>query len=145
MLTGARPGEILGARWDQFDLAAGTWRLQMPGDAEIRELRLSSAAVALLVEMPRWEGCAWLVPNPATKRPYRSVGRSWEAARGLAGLSYLEIEDLRYCDLGSAVWEERLLDIALDIADCAPEPAAACPGKEAEMAGESPETRRAAA
>ncbi|MGA9581214.1 MAG: EAL domain-containing protein [Allosphingosinicella sp.] len=145
MLTGARPGEILGARWDQFDLAAVTWRLQMPGDAEIRELRLSPAAVSLLVEMPRWQGCPWLVPNPATKRPYRSVGRSWEAARSKAGLAYLEIEDLRYCDLGGAVWEDRLLDIALDIADCPADPAADGHAKEAGMAGEPPEPRRAAA
>jgi hypothetical protein len=101
--------------------------------------------VALLAEMPRWEGCAWLVPNPATRRPYRSVGRSWEAAKGEAGLGQLELDDLRYCDLGSALWEERLLDIALDIADVPPAEAAACPGAEAGPAIAEPEAARAAA
>jgi integrase len=119
MLTGARPGEILNARWDQLDLSAGVWRLQAPGAEKIRELRLGGAALTLLAALPRWDGCSYLVPNPATKRPYRSVTRSWEAARSEAGLTYLELDDLRYCDLGNAVWEGRLLDIARDVADCA--------------------------
>ncbi|HEX9964942.1 MAG TPA: EAL domain-containing protein [Allosphingosinicella sp.] len=145
MLTGARPGEILGARWEEIDLAAGTWRLEAPGEARARELRLSAAALALLAEVPRWEGCAWLVPNPATKRPFRSVAGSWEAARGEAGLGHLELDDLRFCDLGSALWEERLLDIALDIADVPGAEAAACRGAEARPAIYGPEPRRSAA
>jgi diguanylate cyclase (GGDEF)-like protein len=116
MLTGARPGEILNARWDQLDLSVGVWRLELPGAERIRELRLSVAALTLLAELPRWEGCSYLVPNPATKRPYRSVTRSWEAARNEAGLTCLELDDLRYCDLGTAAWEERLLDVARDVA-----------------------------
>jgi diguanylate cyclase (GGDEF)-like protein len=114
MLTGARPGEIFKARWDDLDLAAGVWRL--PGADARRELRLSGAALALLAELPRREGCGWLVPNPATGKPFRSVTGSWEAARREAGLAHLEIDDLRYCDLGTSVWEDRLLDIARDIA-----------------------------
>jgi diguanylate cyclase (GGDEF)-like protein len=115
MLTGARPGEILNARWDHLDLAAGVWRLDMPDAEPTRELRLSGPALALLAELPRWEGCAWLVPNPATRKPFRSVMRSWEAARSAAGLAYLEIGDLRYCDLGTSIWEDRLLAIARDL------------------------------
>ncbi len=116
MLTGARPGEILNARWDQLDLSAGVWRLEIAGKNKVRELRLTVAALILLAELPRWPGCAYLVPNPATKRPYRSVNRSWEAARKEAGLTCIELDDLRYCDLGTAVWEERLLDVARDVA-----------------------------
>ena len=111
MLTGARPGEILNAQWDHIDLAAGMWRLEMPDAETIRELRLSSAAAAMLAELPRWSGCPHVIPNPITKKPYRSVARSWEVARRTAGLPYLEIDDLRYCDLGTAIWEERLLDL----------------------------------
>ncbi|MGZ8342419.1 MAG: EAL domain-containing protein [Allosphingosinicella sp.] len=137
MLTGARPGEILNAQWDQLDLSVGVWCLEAPGAEKIRELRLSVAALALLAELPRWEGCSYLVPNPATKRPYRSVTRSWEAARAEAGLAYLELDDLRYCDLGTAVWEERLLDIARDVAVGDEPDKAAC--------GEGVEARREAA
>jgi diguanylate cyclase (GGDEF)-like protein len=110
MLTGARPGEILNARWDQFELEAAIWRLDVPGPEAVRELRLTPAATALLAALPRMEGCRYLLPNPNTQKPFRSVTGSWEAARAAAGLLYLEIDDLRYVDLGTSVWEEGLLD-----------------------------------
>jgi hypothetical protein len=103
----------------------------MPGEDKARELRLAAAAVALLARLPRWEGCPYLLPNPGTKRPYRSVTRSWEVARSRAGLAYLEIDDLRYCDLGAAVWEEGLFDILWErsgAADTASPPASGSPG-----------------
>jgi diguanylate cyclase (GGDEF)-like protein len=109
MLTGARPSEILGARWGDVDLEAGAWRLTLPGLT--RELKLAPAALELLRDLPRVEGCPFLLPNPVTGRPYLSIGKSWEVARSNAGLAYLEIEDLRYCDLGGAAWAERLLGI----------------------------------
>jgi integrase len=128
MLTGARPGELLGSQWRQIDLAAGVLRFDGPGSEKIRDLRLSPAAIALLAELPRWEGCPYLVANPITRRPYQSIARSWDVARSEAGLPYLEIDDLRYCDLGSTVWEDRLLDVVREpVADADPESAA--PGR----------------
>jgi diguanylate cyclase (GGDEF)-like protein len=111
MLTGARPGELLKARWEHIDLAEGVWRIEMPGLEGGREMRLNAASAEVIAALPRWEGCAFLLANPITKRPYQSVSRSWEVARSLARLPYLEIDDLRYCDLGAKVWEEGLLEI----------------------------------
>jgi diguanylate cyclase (GGDEF)-like protein len=113
MLTGARPGEILNARWEDFDLAAGVWWLEIAGPNGTRELRLTRATTDLLAQLPRWDDCAYLVPNPATKRPYLTIARSWEVARSEAGLPYLEIDDLRYCDLGAAAWDGGLLAATL--------------------------------
>ena len=113
MLTGARPGEVLGAEWGHFDLAAGVWRMEMPGTEKGRELRLGAAATALIAALPRWKDCPYLLPNPNTGKPYRSVARSWEVAMGQAGLPYLELDDLRYCDLGASAWNDRLLHIVL--------------------------------
>jgi diguanylate cyclase (GGDEF)-like protein len=111
MLTGARQRELLNAKWSHVDLAAGVWRLDVPASQKVRELRLSKAAVALLRELPRWDNCPYLIANPATLKPYQSVLRSWEVARSKAGLPHLEIDDLRYCDLGASVWESRLLGV----------------------------------
>ena len=108
MLTGARQGEVLACQWDQLDLAAGLWRLQVPGCDETRELRLTSAAVQLLASLPR-DG-RYVVGNPVTGRPFKSIIRGWEVARSKAGLLYLELDDLRYCDLGNDAWLNGLLD-----------------------------------
>jgi diguanylate cyclase (GGDEF)-like protein len=109
MLTGARPSEVVRARWDDVDIEAGLWRLHPPGAGAIRELRLSSAACSLIAALPRRQACPFLLPNPVTGQPYRSIDRSWEAARVQAGVPSIEIDDLRYCDLGTAIWEARLL------------------------------------
>jgi integrase len=111
MLTGARQRELLNARWEHVDLTAGVWRLDVPASEKAREMRLSSAAITLLAELPRWDSCPYLIANPATLKPYQSIMRSWDMVRSKAGLPYLEIDDLRYCDLGNAVWENRLLAV----------------------------------
>jgi integrase len=109
MVTGARTGEILNVQWQHLDLAAAVWRVHVPGAEEARELRLTEAAVSLLQSLPRLDGCPYAVPNPATKKPYRSLNQSWDVVKAKALLPHLELDDLRYCDLGTEVWEERLL------------------------------------
>jgi integrase len=111
MLTGARTGEILNVRWDHLDLAECVWRVHVTGVEDLRELRLTDAAVSLLRDLPRFEDCPYVVPNPATKKPYRSLTQSWDVVKAKAALAHLELDDLRYCDLGTAMWEERLLAI----------------------------------
>ena len=109
MLTGARTGEILNARWENVDVEAGVWQVQVAGAQAGRELRLSVAAVELLRELPRFDDGCYLVPNPTTNKPYRSLTQSWGVVKAKAMLPHLELDDLRYCDLGTAIWQERLL------------------------------------
>ena len=109
MLTGARTGEILNVRWEHVDLEGGVWRVHVAGAEILRELRLTGAAVNLLRELPRFGDCCYVVPNPATKKPYRSLTQSWDVVKAKAMLPHLELDDLRYCDLGTEIWEQRLL------------------------------------
>jgi integrase len=54
ILTAARTGEILGARWSEIDLAAKTWTIPAERMKARRQHRvpLSSRALAILTEMP---------------------------------------------------------------------------------------------
>jgi integrase len=114
MLTGARTGEILNLRWEHLDLAAGVWQVHVAGAETTRELRLTPAAVKLLNQLQRFDGCSYVVPNPATKKPYRSLTQSWDVVKSKAQLPQLELDDLRYCELGSAIWEDQLLAVLQD-------------------------------
>jgi integrase len=55
ILCAARPGEVLGARWDEIDLAEATWTI--PGDrmksGRPHRVPLSGRAVELLANLPR--------------------------------------------------------------------------------------------
>lgn len=55
ILTAARTGEVIGARWDEMDLAAKTWTVPKERMKAGREHRvpLSSAAVAILDKLPQ--------------------------------------------------------------------------------------------
>jgi len=55
ILTAARPGEVLGARWDEINLAEAVWKVpaeRMKGGREHR-VPLSGRAVELLANLPR--------------------------------------------------------------------------------------------
>ncbi|WP_428629929.1 site-specific integrase [Sphingopyxis sp.] len=61
-----------------------------------RYVPLSQAAIDIIEALPRWDGCPWLLPNPAKRKPYADLKRPWDTARDAAGLADLHIHDLRH-------------------------------------------------
>lgn len=55
-----------------------------------------SSAIEVFRSLERWEGCAYVVPNPATLRPWGNLHHQWDAIRKQAGLDGVRIHDLRH-------------------------------------------------
>lgn len=96
LLTGCRKRELLDARWADFDLPRRTWRIPTTKTGKARHVPLSTAALSVLEQLPRWPGCSYVVPNPKTKEPYVSVFCSWNTARKAAGMPEVRMHDLRH-------------------------------------------------
>lgn len=88
MLTGARRSEVLGARWDMFDLDAGIWVKPSAHTKQRREHRvpLSAAAIELLKVLKR--DATWLYVFPgANGKPLADIKRAWLSACRTAGIA----------------------------------------------------------
>ncbi len=98
LLTGCRKRELLDAKWDEFHLDRKTWRIPMQRakTQKTRHVPLSDAAMQVLAQVPRFEGCPYVIPNPATMEPYHSVFHAWDKARKAAGLPDVRMHDLRH-------------------------------------------------
>lgn len=96
LLTGARKRELLESRWENVDLDKRMWRIPTTKTGKARHVPLSSAAIAILSQIPKIEGCPYVVPNPKTKQPYVSVFYSWDTARKAADLPEVRMHDLRH-------------------------------------------------
>lgn len=85
ILTAARPGEVAGATWGEFDLAAGCWRIPGSRMKSGREHRvpLSRAAVSVLSRAAPGAPGALVFPS-ATGKPIG--GSSWKDALRRAGV-----------------------------------------------------------
>ena len=96
MLTGCRPGEILGLQW--------AWirgpRIRLPDSKSgPRTVWLCSAAVAILEAILRYSGdCPFVFPArpPVRALPLAAIGREWPRIREEAGLEGLRLHDLRH-------------------------------------------------
>jgi len=53
--------------------------------------------------LPRWDNCAFLVPNPHTLNPFACIQRSWAIAREAAGLPEVRIRDFRHFSASNLV------------------------------------------
>lgn len=96
LLLGCRKRELLDSKWQDFDLDRRSWRIPMSKSGKARHVPLSHAALSVLSQLPRWESCPYVVPNPKTLRPYTCVFRSWDTARKAAGLPEVRLHDLRH-------------------------------------------------
>jgi integrase len=88
MLTGARRSEVLGARWDMFDLDVGVWVKPSAHTKQRTEHRvpLSAPAVELLKDLK--EGSAGPYVFPGTNgKPLSDVKRTWFSLCRKAGLA----------------------------------------------------------
>lgn len=96
LLTGARKRELLDARWEDFDIDRRSWRIPMSKSGKARHVPLSAAAIEVIGQLRRFPECAFLVPNPKTRKPYVSIFFCWNKARIEAGLPDVRIHDLRH-------------------------------------------------
>lgn len=96
LLTGARKRELLDAQWKNVDLARRVWLIPTSKTGKPRHVPLSQAAIDIIEQLPRWDNCPWLLPNPKTKKPFTDIKHPWDTARTAAGLVDLHIHDLRH-------------------------------------------------
>lgn len=96
LLLGCRKRELLDAQWQDFDLDRRSWRIPMTKNGRPRHVPLSETVLQILAQLPRWEGCPYVVPNPKTLKPYVQIFYSWDTARKQAGMPELRMHDLRH-------------------------------------------------
>jgi integrase len=98
LLTGARRGEALNARWQQFDLETGVWTKPSAHTKQNREHRvpLSAPALQLLVEMRVNSQSEWVFPSPAGTGSLGDIKKSWASLCRAAEISGVRLHDLRH-------------------------------------------------
>jgi integrase len=96
IFTGARRREVLGARWEDINLLAQSWRIPISKSGKARHVPLSGGAIELLQRVPRLPHCPYVFANPNTHKPYVSIFCSWDSARTKAGIPEVRIHDLRH-------------------------------------------------
>lgn len=85
VLTAARTGEVIGARWPEIDFAAKLWTIPGERMKAGREHRvpLSTAALGILAGLPReGDGDGWIWPGARAGRPLSNMAML-EMLRGL--------------------------------------------------------------
>lgn len=96
LMFGCRKRELLDAEWSHFDLERRNWRIPMSKNGKARNIPISAKALEILNSLPRWKGCPYVVPNPATKKPFGNLYYPWDKIRKEAGMPDLRMHDLRH-------------------------------------------------
>lgn len=97
-LTGARMGEVLGARWDQFDLDEGVWvkPAAMTKQRRLHRVLLAPGALAVLQRMQGQSTGPILFPGSGRTGAQTELRRSFKAACRIAEIAALRVHDLRH-------------------------------------------------
>lgn len=96
LLTGARLGEILHARWTWLDTERGLLNLPESKTGK-KSIYLSSEALAVLSALPRFAEAPDLIfPGRVPGCPLANLARPWAAITKAAGLERLRLHDLRH-------------------------------------------------
>ena len=98
LLSGARRGELLAARWDDIDFKNGVWHkpASTTKQKQVHSVPLSEAACQLLAEMREHAGDAeWVFP--ARGGGHRGhINAAWISLRKAADLRDVRLHDLRH-------------------------------------------------
>jgi integrase len=96
LLTGARRGEVLGARWEQFDLVTGVWTKPASSTKQrkLHRVPLSPQVLELLRTMERGRAGHQLFPGRGGGKS--DLQRRWDEIRRRAGLENFHLHDLRH-------------------------------------------------
>lgn len=100
LFTGARKGNVLAMRWEELNLATGTWRVPDTKANEPQLVHLPDVAVAILKKLKEAEHkqSPFVFPSRtagAKAGCLQDVTKSWNDVREAAGLPGLRMHDLR--------------------------------------------------
>ena len=96
ILTGARKNEVLKAKWEDFNFEQKVWRIPMSKSGKARYVPLSDGVEQILSNVPVFDACSYVFPNPKTLKPYISFFHAWNTARKSVGLGDVRVHDLRH-------------------------------------------------
>ncbi len=91
--TGARLSEVLRARWADFDMAAGLWRIPSPKSGHPQVVPLGSRTAAMLRKLAR-KG-PYVIAGRKAEEPRADLKTPWERLRTEAELGDVRVHDIR--------------------------------------------------
>jgi len=95
VLTGARKGEWLAARWEHIKLTERLWF--KPTTKTVPQLvPLSRAVIAILESLPSREKSIWVFPGSGKTGHMHDVYFAWNRIRTRAGVKDVRVHDLRH-------------------------------------------------
>jgi len=94
LLLGCRRSEVLGMRWDQIDLEAGTVRLQ-DTKTGARTVHLNRGARAILEGLPRLKDNPHVIPGEVPGKALVNISKPWLRIARKAGIEGARLHDLR--------------------------------------------------
>jgi len=96
LFTGCRKRELLDAKWEHMDIDKRIWRIPTTKSGKLRHVPLSDIVIDILQNLPRFDDCPYILPNPQTQKPYNTIYYSWNTARNRADMPDLRMHDLRH-------------------------------------------------
>jgi integrase len=96
LLTGARRGELLTAKWDQLDFVRKIWTVPLSKSGKVRHIPMSDILCELLINLRKESVTDYLFINEVTGKPFTNFFRAWDSARQLANMPDLRVHDLRH-------------------------------------------------
>ena len=92
--TGARKSEVLRAKWEDFDLAAGEWRINSPKSGKPQTVPLPKRTVMMLRQLDRVG--EYVIPGRHHGKPRVAIYDQWAALKARAELpADVTIHDIR--------------------------------------------------
>ncbi len=95
LLTGARKGELLAAKWEHLDWDQAILTFPETKSGRTHYLPLSEPALAILRSLPRLEDNPYIFPGRIEGEPIVNLDKAWRRLRKAAKLSDVRIHDLR--------------------------------------------------
>ncbi len=95
LLTGLRKSELLNSRWPDIDWDREELTIQDTKNGRPHHLPLSSAALALLRQLPRQEGNPFIFPGREAGKNLVNIDKAWRRIRTAAGVPDVRLHDLR--------------------------------------------------
>ena len=98
LLTGARKGELLQAKWSEFDLEKGYWNKPATNTKQkkVHYIPLNSSALEVLNRLKKISNSIYLFYNPSTKTHIKDIKRYWNNLLKETDLQDIRIHDLRH-------------------------------------------------